>query len=224
MEKLIQILIYIHIGLGTSSIVFGPLAAISKKGGKWHKLFGKIFAYSLIATALLALLISVLPGHQNLFLFSIGIFGLYLVASGLRMLKLKKLSQGQRPAAFDWALSGLMGIFSLAMITYGSYLLLLGGNTSIIRLVFGGIAGLFVYGDIKLYVKGPQHPRFWLLGHISKMNGSLITAFTALLVNNSGLLPGILSWLLPTFIGSILGMYWGRKYRKKNPKAMLPAS
>jgi len=224
MEKWIQILIYLHIGLGTLSIVFGPLAAISKKGGKWHKLFGKIFAYSLIATALLALLISVLPGHQNLFLFCIGIFGLYLVASGLRILKLKKLSQGQRPAAFDWALSGLMGIFSLAMVTYGSYLLLLGGDAGTILLVFGGIAGLLAYGDFKLYVKGPQNHRFWLLGHISKMNGGLITAFTALLVNNSGFLPGILSWLLPTFIGSILGIYWGRKYRRKNLKAVLQAS
>jgi hypothetical protein len=46
----------------------------------------------------------------------IGIFTIYLSISGYRMLKLKKVHQGQKPELGDTALSLLMGVASLIFL------------------------------------------------------------------------------------------------------------
>lgn len=215
MEAFIQVLIVIHVILGSIGVISGPVSAIAKKGGKLHRLSGKVFAWSMIISAILALFISSMPGHKSLFLFCIGIFGLYLVASGYRVLKIKKLGRGQRPALLDWTLSVSMGVFGAVMFIYGGWILLRGGTFGVVLLLFGFFGLMLFKGDLKMYLKRPEDPRFWLFQHINKMNGGLITAFTALLVNNNQFMPQILGWLLPTLIGSLLGTYWNKKYKGK---------
>lgn len=215
MEAVVRILVLVHVFLGSIAILAGPVAAIAKKGEKIHRISGKVFAWSMILTAILALVISCWPGHRSLFLFSIGVFGLYLVASGYRVLKIKKLGKGQKPAILDWVLSLVMGIFGTAMLVYGACLLFNGAQSGIILLVFGSLGAMLLVGDLKMYLRSPDDPRFWLFQHINKMNGGLITAFTALLVNNNTFIPGFLAWLLPTLLGVLLGTYWNRKYKGK---------
>ncbi|MCI4670109.1 MAG: hypothetical protein MRZ79_18375 [Bacteroidia bacterium] len=218
MEAIVRVIILIHVLFGSVAIIAGPIAAVAKKGSKVHRISGKIFAYSMIITAILALIVSLWPGHKSLFLFSIGIFGLYLVVSGFRVTKIKKLGRGQKASYFDWAMSITMGIFGVTMLSYGAYLLFYGKLAGLIQLVFGLFGMMLFRGDLKMYLKKPKDPRFWLFQHINKMNGGLITAFTALLVNNNNFMPGIFAWLLPTLIGSFLGTYWTRKYKGKAKK------
>src|SRR5690606_28721653 len=58
-----------------------------RRGGKVHKLWGKIFSISMITSSLISLLIASFPGHENMFLFLIGIFTIYMVLGIICFLK-----------------------------------------------------------------------------------------------------------------------------------------
>src|ERR1700741_2129010 len=90
MEQLIKILIYIHAGFGGIGLITGIISICIAKGGLLHKKSGLIFSYSMIISALLSLVIARMPHHENLFLFLIGIFTIYLVLAGNRALTLKR--------------------------------------------------------------------------------------------------------------------------------------
>jgi uncharacterized membrane protein len=76
MEALFKIILYIHIAGGTLGLVFSIVAMSVKKGGYYHRLFGKIFAYGMVGAGASSILLSIL--HPNTFLGAIGVFSLYL--------------------------------------------------------------------------------------------------------------------------------------------------
>ena len=80
MEHVIKVLIYIHAFFGGVGLVTGLISIFVKKGGINHKKTGKLFSYSMIISSLISLAISRMPNHENLFLFLIGIFTIYLEA------------------------------------------------------------------------------------------------------------------------------------------------
>ncbi len=78
--QLFTILIILHVAGGTIGLISGTIAAAVVKGKKAHLINGKIFFYSMLVTAVSALIISNLPGHHNTFLFAVGGFTLYIQA------------------------------------------------------------------------------------------------------------------------------------------------
>lgn len=73
MENLIKTLIYIHAFFGGLGLIAGVISILVRKGGKLHKLWGKIFSVGMITSSLLSLIVASFPGHENMFLFLIGI-------------------------------------------------------------------------------------------------------------------------------------------------------
>ena len=86
---IIRFIILIHAILGGLSLISGTIAFLSNKGKKIQTLSGKIFYYSLGISILISLMVAIMPGHYNPFLFSIGVFSLYFILIGRRAINYK---------------------------------------------------------------------------------------------------------------------------------------
>ncbi|MFZ1702729.1 MAG: DUF2306 domain-containing protein [Saprospiraceae bacterium] len=208
LEKIIQILIYLHIGFGTIALLSGLLALSSKKGHRLHKKSGKIFYYSMLFSAFISLIIASMPAHQNPFLFAIGIFSAYFILSGYRSLRFKQKE-------FD---TGLDKIIAYTIILTGIGMMLFPilflGKLNIVLLVFGLISLTFGIRDVNLLRDPENLKRNWLTLHLGKMTGGYIAAVSAFFVVNE-ILPGIWNWFVPGIVGGFYITYWTRKLNKK---------
>jgi uncharacterized membrane protein len=205
-----QLLLALHIICGGISLLLGLFVLLTKKGDKRHQVAGITFFYAMLSTSLLALIMSIL--HPSYFLFIIGIFTTYMLLTGKRYLKKKNVKDVK---AIDWILTFTMLLFGIAFMVYGAYNLMNGRNFGIVLLVFGAISLLFVSQDYFNFKGKASVKNYWLLTHIQRMIGSYIASVTAFLVVNNTILPGIIAWLLPTFLLVPFIIYWSRKYEIK---------
>jgi hypothetical protein len=208
MEHIIKIFIYIHAFFGGIALLSGLASILFVKGSPNHKKSGKVFSYGMVISSLISLPICWLPNHENNFLFLIGIFTIYLVISGNRVLLFKK----KKEANFtDKLISGVMFIASLFMLFFGTFFLLKSNSGGILYLFFGLTAFFISIRDFKFY-KNIDKSKV-LPFHIGKMSGAYIASVTAFLV--AGLrFNGLIYWILPSIIGTFFIMYWTKKIRK----------
>ncbi len=185
-----------------------------KKGGINHKKLGIVFSYAMVISSLISLFVARMPKHENLFLFLIGIFTIYMVLAGNRALTLKNKSKTHA----DWidkSISGAMLVASLIMIVIGIIGLLHHLNSSILYVFFGGFGLFMTLKDFQTFNTFTEKKNAWLKSHLGRMIGALIASFTAFLV--AGLHIGTtLIWMLPTFIGTAYIIYWNRKFKENN--------
>ncbi len=204
----------LHIIAGVLSLLSAPVALISQKGGKVHRTSGLVFYYSMLAVSFSALIVSFVHFNEgSIFLRGIGIFSLYLVAAGKRILARKDILNGQQSEPIDYALTTLIAGF-IAFCFYYGYTI-----NSVVLYVFGTLSLRFLYEDIVLLRNKPTFKLYWLTAHISRMSGGAIASFTAFLVVNSlhvfGDSSSVLAWLLPTAIGSPIIAYHIRKTKAR---------
>lgn len=209
MDQTIKALIFIHAFFGGVALVAGLINLIVVKGGSIHKRAGKIFTYSMITSALISLVVSRLPDHENLFLFLIGIFTIYMIMAGNRALTLKRKTQA------DWIdklVSGTMLVTSVGMLTMGLVGVFQRTDNSILYIFFGSFGAFLAINDFKTFRVFSERKNAWLISHIGRMVGALIASVTAFLV--AGLNIGtILVWILPTILGTAYIVYWSTVFR-----------
>lgn len=204
----IQALIWMHAGFGGVALLAGAAALLLTKGSNRHKKAGKIFFYAMLVSALLALVISVLPEHENGFLFAVGVFSTYFILSGYRSLRLKK----KKPDLLaDRLIAWAIIITGLLMVLYPIFAL---GKINIVLFVFGVVGLVFGIRDLKNFSAPESLRNKWLKLHLGKMTGGYISATTAFFVVNE-ILPGIWNWFVPGVLGSFLIAFWIRKVDKK---------
>jgi uncharacterized membrane protein len=122
MEQFAEFLIqYIHAPLGGIALLSGCISLVSKKGSPLHKKSGKVFFYSILLSAFSALVVSVLPNHKSLFLFSIGILSLRYKLKAVRL-------------SVDKIIAYLICITGFVMVTYP---IILYSKLNLILTVFG---------------------------------------------------------------------------------------
>lgn len=208
MEQTIKIFIYIHAFFGGIALLSGFASILFTKGSPNHKKTGKVFSYGMVISSLISLPICWLPNHENNFLFLIGIFTIYLVISGNRVL----LFKNKKEANFtDKLISTIMFVASLFMLFFGTYFLLKSNSGGILFLFFGITAFFIARRDFKFY-KNIDKTKI-LPFHIGKMSGAYIASVTAFLV--AGLrFEGFIYWFLPSIIGTFFIMYWTKKIKK----------
>ena len=207
MEQNIQILIYVHAIFGGIALLSGFISLITKKGLHIHKKAGLTFYYSMICSGITAMIVTLLPNHENPFLFSVGVFSLYFVLAGYRALKFKTPNIN---LTIDKWISSLMLVTGVLMIIIP---IIVSQNVNIVLLVFGIVGIVFSTRDLMHY-KNPQHlQEKWLKLHLGKMIGGLISATTAFVVVNA-FFSDIFNWLLPGIIGAFVVVYWIRKINK----------
>ncbi|XMO85710.1 hypothetical protein AAFN75_13025 [Algibacter sp. AS12] len=211
MEQTITLLIYIHAFFGGLGLITGIGSIIVKKGGKLHKTLGKLFSIGMLTSSLISIPISWMPNHENILLFLIGIFTIYLVLSGQQALTFKTKTNANW---VDRTISGVMLLLSIIMIVYGIYALVNNNFNGIILLVFGGFGLLFSVKDFIFYKKAKKPKTSWLILHLGKMNGALIASITAFFVAGMGF-KNLVAWILPSVLGTIYILYWKQKVKPK---------
>ncbi|MEZ4910814.1 MAG: hypothetical protein R2774_08120 [Saprospiraceae bacterium] len=200
-------LILLHATLGSVALILGTLILFTKKGHALHKTIGKGFTYSLTGSVILSLVVSVLPGHFNPFLFTIGFFTLYLLWGGIRLFKSnisgKNLSRLK-------IINGLF-IIGFVIMTLSSIRNL--PSILIVQLVFG-IFGLVLSARAQSYLlKNNISKSNSLSLHIGYMSGAYIASVSAFLVVND-VMSALLNWFLPTILGTLVIIFFNKKYAK----------
>ncbi len=206
---LFNIILALHIISGSLGLLLGTIIMLRKKGDRIHKLTVKIFTLAMVSTGLSAFYLSFV--HPNLFLFIMGIFTIYLSISGYRMIRLKKVHQGQKTQLFDTILSSVMFLCSLIFFYIGIKYLIAKVVFGIVFALFGMVSLRLCYIDYKVYTRKITDKMFGIKNHIGRMTGAYIAACTAFLVVNNTFLPPVLAWSLPGIIG---GIFINRSLRK----------
>ena len=215
MEILFKTILVLHVAGGATGLIAGTTNIIRKKGDRLHRLVGKCFLFSMLTAGFSALLLSYMI--TNYFLFIVGVFTIYMTATGRRYISIDKT--GKAPGAIDWVLTIFMLMTAVVFLGLGVIRLIEKETFGIVFIVFGYIGFRFSLIDISNYLGKNKAPNYWLTGHLQRMTGSYIASLTAFLVVNSKYLPAIFPsfvvWLLPTFLLLPFIFIWTRKYMKE---------
>lgn len=194
--------------MGGTALTLGLIALLTKKGSKSHINSGNIFFWAMLASAILAIIVTMIPQHESPFLLVVGIFSTYLILSGKRAVHYKAENLN---LTFDKLLAFIMLGTALCMI---SVPIILNGKMNIILTVFGAIGLLLAVQDLRGFKNRIKLKDSWLQAHLGKMIGGYISAVTAFLAVGQYFHP-LVNWLGPTVIGVPLIIIWTRKVAKK---------
>jgi uncharacterized membrane protein len=200
MEAIYQIILAIHIAGGFTALVIGISVFIGTKGGKYHRISGRIYFWGMMAVVSSAIAMHLLKA--NTFLFYIALFTLYQVYGGFTSTKNRML----QPKILDIALFIIGTTVAICMLA----------SLKIVLMAFGGLFLMLLFGDFRIFWKLKREKEIssnqWLLRHIGLMGGSYIATSTAFIVLNvQSVEPNWLPWLLPSAIGAPLIAYFTRK-------------
>ena len=211
MENLVKIIIYIHAFFGGIGLIAGTVVMIIKKGSLMHKKVGKVFSIGMLVSSVLSLVICAFPNHHNSFLLMIGIFTIYMILMGNRILNYKRKNYSNN---LDKVISGTMLFTSIIMLVFGILPLFSGHGIGILYLIFGGLGAFMAYRDFVFY-KDVNNFKKWTMSHVGKMVGAYIASVTAFLVAGAGFGDNIYFWIVPSIIGTIYIISWSKKLNKK---------
>ncbi|MEO1051603.1 MAG: hypothetical protein AAFX87_13320 [Bacteroidota bacterium] len=215
MKILIQSLLIMHVVAGAISLVVAPIAMAVRKGGKQHRIWGKVFFWGMTVVAFTAIILSIYRFIP--FLLMIAIFSYYAVFSGYRSLYHKQLHLGKGVKKLDWIALIIAFLFNVAFITWGAFQAFNGLYGFFAYLAIGfGIGGLLsVRGNYSAFTKPPEDKRRWLYEHIGGMLGGYIAATTAFSSQVMTFMPGVWAWIWPSLVGVPMLNLFIRYYRKR---------
>ncbi|REL25560.1 hypothetical protein DXX93_02685 [Thalassotalea euphylliae] len=237
-----SVLLFIHVAIGTVSLITFWLPVISQKGGKLHKKSGKWFEYGMLAVAVTGIAITVmtladpiaikdpqakLSGEEvtkliwwtEMFAWFLLMLSL-LVWNSTRHSILVLKCRDNRQILRQWP--HLLPIIAMALIS--PYVGYLGTKYNFVLLqVFSVLCLANVYQLLRYTFKPNLQPREWLIQHLRHIIGAGIGAYTAFFAfGGRQLLASVVSgqwqivfWVLPGVIGGILTHKLVKKYRKQ---------
>ncbi len=210
--------------------MLAPLALVTAKGGKAHRLCGKIYFWCMALVGLTALVMAAY--RPILFLALVAIFSFYAAFTAYRVLGQKAAWEGKSVVhGLDWVAVILCFAASAALALFGAIRPDFVQNLRIPALVFGAL-GMRVSGKAMWrFTHPPTEKMFWWYAHLQGMIGSYIAAWTAFcLVTIGPLVRGkaqLWLWLVPVSIGfpAIIATtaYYKRKFAPR-PNAALTKS
>jgi hypothetical protein len=199
-----------HVVPGVVAMVVGPAAMIASKGGWWHRLWGRIFVWSVILALVPGLPLAIEANDYFLFFMTLVIF--HLTVSGYRIHIIKR--QNYRGGLIDWigvALMVLAGVVatSLGLSTHW------GDEMGSVMLIVG--LGVMIGGAKDFYrlVRSPRDKQAWLFIHMERMLCAYLSALSAVSVVQFHWLPTTARWLWPMAIGIPGMIVWTRYYRNQ---------
>ena len=213
MEEIIRVFIYIHAFFGGIGLISGIGSVVVKKGSKPHKKMGKLFSVGMVVSSLISIPISWMPNHENIFLFLIGIFTIYMVVSGNQILTFKSKDK-KYAKPIDKVISGSMLVISVIMVLVGIYGMVKSNSSYLLFVFFGGFGLSLTIRDFIFYKNFEQVKKGWLPNHIGKMIGAFIASITAFIVAGLGI-GNLIAWTLPSVLGTFYIIYWRKKLKKK---------
>lgn len=210
MDGIFKAVLTIHILFGSVALFVAPAAMLTRKGGVWHRRWGKIFFWAITGVAITAVVMSLI--RSGLFFLLVALFSFYLALTGYRVLYRK--TPQQRASQGDWIAVSAMLVGSVALLAYGAYLMLT-SSFGMVALVFGALGLLFAIRDIYEFRHHPADKKAWWYSHMTRMIAAYIATVTAFSVVNFKFLPPVPRWLWPTVVGTAGIIIWSRYYRRK---------
>jgi uncharacterized membrane protein len=217
----IKLFIIVHATAGTVALLAGPVAMLTKKGGLLHRRAGRYYTYSMAGVFGTAVVVAYLKDLT--FLFMVAFFSFYLVLSGYRALRWKRLSIDGRVVRLDWGIQIGAGITAVVLLGWGIWQVINSYYFGAVGIVFGGIALIRVKQTIDRFRTPPDDKAYWLYSHIIGMSAGYIATLTAFLVVNVHFLPSIAVWLTPTLVGAPLIVRVVRQLRTRNEQKVKTA-
>ena len=215
----------LHISAGFVALFVAPGAMVTRKGGLWHRRWGKIFFWAITVVAVSAAFLASTGGDA--FLLLVAIFSFYLAFSGYRILYRKRPQRGESASILDWTVTVGTLLASAALTFYGITQLYVGSSFGIVAIAFGAVGCAFSGRDLKQMVQPPIEKRWWWFVHMGNMLGAYIATVSAFSAVNFDFLPPLIRWLWPTVIGGagifIWAGYYQRKFFQKSKSPSIPA-
>jgi hypothetical protein len=193
-----------HVAAGSGAFLLAPLALVTAKGGKAHRLWGKVYFWCMAVVASTALVLAAY--RPILFLALVAIFSFYAAFTAYRVLGQKAAWQGQSGVrGLDWVAAILCFAASAALLLSGAVRPDFVQNLRIPALVFGAIGLRISARAMWRFTHPPTEKMFWWYAHLQGMIGSYIAAWTAFcLVTIGPRVHGAAQlwlWLLPVSVG-----------------------
>ena len=236
-----QFAFYIHIVLGSIALVVFWLPLLTKKGGKNHRLTGKIFVYSMYAVSISGVIMTtlvlfdpmavrqpqaVLNAQQIIdfkirnrifsgFLFMLSVLVFTNVRQSILVLKAKK-DRSLLKTPFHLLTISFLGCSGLIMGWIGFQ------QELTLFKVFAILSVLICIGMFRYIFKATIKKNEWIIEHLGNILGAGIGAYTAFFAFGgarffSEVFTGslqIVPWILPSIIGVAASTYLTKKYRK----------
>ena len=221
----IHFFLAVHIAAGGGAFVLGPLALVTAKGGRAHRLWGKIYFGCMTVVAITALVMATY--RPVLFLALVAVFSFYAAFAAYRVLGQQAVRKGDPVIrGLDWVAAIFCFAASLSLATLGAIRPEFVQNLRMPAIVFG-IVGMRISGkSIWRFSHPPADKMFWWYAHLQGMIGSYIAAWTAFsLVTIGPLLHGAWwLWLAPISVGipAIIATtaYYQRKFAPRSTIAV----
>ena len=207
-----EMILIFHTIIGIVIFVTGSLQILLKKGGKLHRVLGRIYLYSW----LLLLISGAYLGGPLITI--VGIFGFYFALTGARIGSIKNKNIGLLEKIIF-----VSGAVVATLMLYNATSLYFNGEQSfaIIFAVFGGIFLFTTAKDVFKYVLNkPLEKQIygkldWYFEHFKRMCISFIAAITAFVSIQDVFNNNTANFLIPTLIGTILIVIATKFYKKK---------
>ena len=203
-----DLLLLIHILVGTIALFAAAFAICSEKGKKIHITSGRIYYWGMVGIFLTALPMSIIT--SNVFLLLIAFFSFYLAFAGRRFAQNRK----GIASTVDWIAVGLVIAAGLGMWVLAVYYYMENNSQSITLTIFGFIAVALGYTDYKTYKREEATGKKRIARHLTNMLAGTIAVVTAVLVVNVDMEPQWLPWILPTVILVPFIFWWNWKIMK----------
>lgn len=223
MQFIIKSLLFLHVSFGFTSLVLFWLPVFLKKGGKAHRVTGKLYVYAMwvvVGTAALLSVKNVIIGKYFMaaFLGFISLITANPLWYGMAILNKKKVKSSLRGRMY-YEIAIL--IYSVALLSAGFYGVWAGNSANILLFIFGGL-GLTALPTILQLREADPAKTDKIKEHMIGLLTSGIAAYTAFFVFGGytwmeKILPGtwqVLPWVAPGVLGG-LGITFGVKYFRK---------
>jgi uncharacterized membrane protein len=219
----IRYLLGLHIAAGATAFIFAPLALATRKGGKAHRRWGKVYFWAMTVVAASAIVLSCY--RPILFLALVAVFSFYAAFYAYRVLGMKNLARGGKVRWVDWAAACFTFVSSFMLAAFG---LLRPGwvqGMGVVSIVFGCIGMSLGAGRIYTFLRPPADPMYWWFEHLQGMIASYIAAWTAFSAVTLSRFIGTtwIVWLWPTIVGvpaiSLTSAYYKRKFAQRRQEA-----
>lgn len=215
MDKLIfspapfSLALAVHVACGFTLVAAGLLPILTRKGGRLHRLSGRVFVVLMSVLLVGAWVMTAL--HFSAYFLALTATATLTTFSGVRVLRRKRpdLDPRQRAKAVDWSVT-------LAILAIGIWILTLviQGKTGAKAAVSAALVyACFTYGgwDLWRFLRPsdwPFSPNLWTYEHLVKMlsaYGAVISAFSG---NYLTFLPTPWSQLWPTLLFQPMAVIW----------------